>query len=162
MECRWLPKLREYLISELCPFQTGFVPGQGVFTNIFRAIRRIRSRTDNKCPVYGLFIDYKSAYNHVRHDILFENLKKVLNDDEIQFQKAIYSRLLIQSHNASFRPNVGVAQGSVISPTLFNIYTKPLLLELNKLIPIEDILAYADDLLILCYDLDMLKLYHHD
>ena len=41
MESRWLPKLKEYMITKMCPAQTGFVPGQGVFTNIFRAIRRV-------------------------------------------------------------------------------------------------------------------------
>ncbi len=102
MECRWLPKLQEYLISKLCPSQTGFIPGQGVFTNIFRAIERIKKRTENKRNVFGLFIDYKSAYNHVRHDFLFERLQGILDTNEIAFQKAIYHRLVIQSNNSSF------------------------------------------------------------
>ena len=66
MESRWLPKLRDYMITKMCPAQTGFVPGQGVFTNIFRAIRRIKKRTDHKAPAFALFIDFKSAYNHAR------------------------------------------------------------------------------------------------
>ena len=127
MECGWLPKLQEYVISKLCPSQTGFVPGQGVFTNIFRAIRRIKERTNNKQHIYGLFIDFKSAYNYTRHDLLFERLEKVLDKDEIAFQKAIYDKILIQAENSTFRPNLGVAQGSVISPSLFDIYTEPLL-----------------------------------
>ena len=157
MECRWLPKLQEYVITKLCPSQTGFVPGQGVFTNIFRTIKRIRQRTDKKQHVFGLFIDFKSAYNYTRHDLLFERLEKILTKDEIKFQKAIYDRLIIQSEDSSFRPNLGVAQGSVISPSLFDIYTEPLLLELNKHIPLEDILAYADDILILCEDIQTLN-----
>ena len=78
MESRWLPKLKNYMITKLCPAQTGFVPGQGIFTNIFRAIDRIKKRTNQKRPIFALFIDYKSADNHVRHDLLFERLQQVL------------------------------------------------------------------------------------
>ena len=75
----------------------------------------------------------------------------MLNKEEINFQKAIYDKLIIQSENSSFRPNLGVAQGSVISPSLFDLYTEPLLIELSKLpIPMDDIFAYADDILVLC------------
>ena len=152
MECRWLPKLQDYVITKLCPAQTGFVPSQGVFTNIFRAIKRIKERTNKKQHVFGLFIDFKSAYNFTRHDLLFERLGKILDKEEINFQKAIYDKITIQLENSTFRPNLGVAQGSVISPSLFDIYTEPLLKELNKLLPIDDIFAYADDILILCDD----------
>ena len=59
LESRWLPKLKEYMICKMCPAQTGFVPGQGVFTNIFRAIERIKQRTDQKLSAFALFIDFK-------------------------------------------------------------------------------------------------------
>ena len=159
MECRWLPKLQDYVITKLCASQTGFVPGQGVFTNIFRAIKRIKERTNNKKNIFGFFIDFKSAYNYTRHDLLFERLEKVLGKEEIDFQKAIYNRLIIQSEDSNFRPNLGVAQGSVISPSLFDIYTEPLLRELNEILGIqfEDILAYADDILILCENKSLLN-----
>lgn len=85
MEARWLPKLQNYMITKLCPAQTGFVPGKGVFTNIFRAIRSIKTRTDQKAPVFALFIDFKSAYNHLRHELLCDRLKNVLNEQEIEF-----------------------------------------------------------------------------
>ena len=156
MECRWLPKLQEYVITKLCPSQTGFVPGQGVFTNIFRAIKRIKERTSKKQRIFGLFIDFKSAYNFARHDLLFERLEKMLDKDEINFQRAIYDKIMIQLETSMFRPNLGVAQGSVISPFLFDIYTEPLLLELSKILGVDDILAYADDILILCENQSLL------
>ena len=49
-----------------------------------------------------------------------------------------------------------MAQGSVISPALFDIYLEPLLRKLNILIDINDIFAYADDVLILCENLEEL------
>ena len=107
MEVRWLPKLKNYLIERLCPAQTGFIPGQGVFTNSFRAMERIRMRTDNKKAVFALFIDFSSAYNHVGHDLLFQRLEGILDLDEIQFQRAIYDEIVIRSGKSSFRPNLG-------------------------------------------------------
>ncbi len=157
MESRWLPKLKAYLVERLCPCQTGFVTGQGIFSNITRAINRIKSRTDSGKNVFGLFIDFKSAYNFARHDILFDRLNGILTPEEIAFQKAIYDKITIHLGSSSFSPNVGVAQGSILSPAFFDIYSESLLWELHKLLPLDDIFAYADDILILCEDKTILE-----
>ena len=128
-----------------------------LFTNISRAIRRIKLRTDKKKYALGLFIDFKSAYNFARHDLIFERLTNILDEEEINCQKAIYDKITIRSGNSHFRPNLGVAQGSVISPALFDIYLEPLLWKLHEIIPLEDIFAYADDVLVICDDLEALK-----
>ena len=52
---------------------------------------------------------------------------------------------------------MGVAQGSVISPFLFNVYLEPLLWELNKFVLLEDIFGYADDVLVLLDNIETLK-----
>jgi len=157
MEARWMNKLKKLMVSSLCPSQTGFVPGQGTFSNIFRVIKRIKLRTDVKKHVFGLFVDFKSAYNHVSHSKLFERLKGILSEEEISFQKAIYSRIQVKCGDSSFSPNSGVAQGSIVSPAFFNIYTEPLYWELSKCIPLDDIFGYVDDLLILCESPAQLK-----
>ena len=94
-------------------------------------------------------------FKRIQHSTTYQThkrLQKVLNEDEIQFQKAIYSRLKIKLRSKSFKPNIGVAQGSVISPAMFNIYSEDLLYKIEEeaFISAEDLLASADDLLVLC------------
>ena len=159
LETRFLPKLNRYLTRGILPSQVGFVPRQGVMTNIYRAVRQITARTKQKRKVFALFIDLKAAYNHVPHELLFERLRKVLTEEEVKFEEAIYSRIMLSHGRHSFRPNVGVAQGSTTSPAFFDIYLDPLLRyiasQLN--ISVEDILAYADDIMILVDNIKQLQ-----
>jgi hypothetical protein len=72
----------------------------------------------------------------------------------------MYSRNVIRLGKYSFRPNVGVAQGSVISPYLFDIFIEDLFKEIvlnKKLVPMQNVLAYADDVLVVCSGLGKLK-----
>ena len=60
------------------------------------------------------------------------------------------SKILIGGH--SFEADLGVVQGGVLSPMLFNIYLEEALTHTTKLremIKRGDLLAFADDMLIL-------------
>ena len=60
------------------------------------------------------------------------------------------SRVIIGSH--SFSADLGVVQGGVLSPMLFNLYLEEALGETSKLremVSRGDLLAFADDMLIL-------------
>ena len=63
----------------------------------------------------------------------------------------MYSKFKVKVGKESFIPLRGVAQGSMISPALFNIYIEPLLHLLSNMVAdkVEDIFAYADDILII-------------
>ena len=109
--------------------------------------------------LYGLFIDFSTAYNTILHTKLYKDLERVLEKEEIQLIKAIYSRNKIKLGDQSFKPNIGVAQGSIISPFLFNIYCENLYNQLiqEESINKEDLLGYADDILVLCTSIIQLK-----
>ena len=92
IEAGLLPTLRSYLLYQLHPSQTGFVPGSGIFVNIHRALDQILCRTSKKQRCYGLFIDFTSAYNTISHEKLFSRLIPILGEKKTQFLRAIYSR----------------------------------------------------------------------
>ena len=159
VESRSRKTLETYMIEKLHRGQTGFVSGMGIAVNQMRMVNRIKEITSNKRHCFGLFIDFSSAYNTILHTKIYERLMKVLPKEEVDLIKAIYSRIKIILGKHSFTPNIGVAQGSIISPALFNIYSEDLYYTLEKEadIPFGDLMGYADDLLILCTSPNQLR-----
>ena len=155
LELRFLPAVTEYLKNKLHRSQVGFVPGMGIQVNLLRAICVTKISTDeNKKCRYGLFIDFANAYNTVPHTLLFQKLrqKKCMSEDEIDYLEALYAQYRIQIGDRKIKYNRGVVQGSILSPALFDIYIKDLAEEISLKtgLSFEDILFYADDILILC------------
>ena len=66
--------------------------------------------------------------------------------------KIIYSnaKIKISTKEDYININNGVLQGSLLSPVLFDIYINDLIIDLDKIT--FEILAYADDLCVLCQD----------
>ena len=125
LEARLQKKLYEYMKEKLHRGQTGFVPGMGITVNQMRLVERVTERFAHNRPTYGLFLDFSNAYNTILHNKLFQRLETVLTEDEIKLIQAIYSRIEITLDQEKFTPNTGVAQGSIISPALFNISRRP-------------------------------------
>jgi retron-type reverse transcriptase len=133
----------------------------GIQVNLVRALERITLRIKQKKVVYGLFIDFSNAYNSIPHELLFKKLrdKKVLEEEEITFIEQLYARYKTQIGSKTLKSNKGVAQGSVISPALFNIFIEDLSMELKTKanLDLEDLLYYADDLMTLCTSIEQVK-----
>ncbi len=159
LESRLREPLETYTVEKLHRGQTGFVPKMGISVNQMRLTQRVKDITNSKRHCFGLFIDFSNAYNTILHSKLFDRLQKVLSGEEIQLIKAIYSRNQIHLGKHSFTPNIGVAQGSIISPFLFNIYSEDLYQTLEKEVDIsyDDLMGYADDLLVMCTSLHQLR-----
>ncbi len=158
LESRTLGSLQNYQVTRMHRSQTGFVPTLDIFVNIHRTMNRLKMRLNNKKPAFCLFLDFKSAYNTVPHDKLLQKLNHICTMDEVQLIRAIYSRLTIKLGKEIITCNTGVAQGSMISPALFDIYAEELLeIMESEGWDLEDLLAYADDHLVICDTIDEIR-----
>ena len=139
--------------------QTGFIKGLGCDINLIRLRTRAADAIEvkNNEEKYILFVDLKQAYDSVNHKLLIEKMKKLNFPLEvINTVKKIYSstRMRMNTIHDPILVNRGLLQGGITSPYLFNIYINDLVDELDK--NAFEVLAYADDLAIICTGYDEL------
>ena len=133
--------------------QIGFIKGCGTELNLLRLRQRVYDikKVKTKFTKYLLFIDLKNAYDKVDHKRLFLKLSQMgISEELIGSIKLLYSKakLKISYNSECINVNNGVLQGSLISPMLFDLYINDLINELDK--NSFEVLAYADDLCVLC------------
>ena len=77
--------------------------------------------------LYHVFIDFKKAFDRAWHAALWATMKKYnISTNLIQVIKNLYNKATTAVLNSSigdwFRTTVGIQQGCLLSPTLFNIF----------------------------------------
>ena len=77
--------------------------------------------------LYRVFTDFKKAFDRVWHAALWATMRKYISTNLIRFIKNLYDKAtsaVLFSNNIGdwFRTIVGVQQGCLLSPTLFNIF----------------------------------------
>ena len=138
--------------------QFGFVPGRGTTDAIF-IIRQLQEKylAFNK-PLYLAFVDLEKASDHVPRKVIWWAMRKLgVEEWAIRVIQGMYkdakSRVRINSkYSEDFNVNVGVHQGSVLSPLLFIIILEALSIEFRTGVPWE--LLYADDLALIAESLE--------
>ena len=141
----------------LCNTQIEFIRGYGKELNLLKLRQRVSDlkKERNYFTKYLIFIDLKNDYDKVVNRRMFNKLvEQGISEDIIGSIKLLYSKvkLKISNNNICINVNNGVLQGSLISPMLFNL--NDLIKELNQ--NSYEILAYADDLCILCEGINQL------
>ena len=84
---------------------------------------------------YHVFIDFKKAFDRVWHETLWATMRKyninasIIRAIENLYDKAQSAVLFNGSTRECFRTTVGVRQGCLLSPTLFNIFLERIMCE---------------------------------
>ena len=108
------------LVSRLPASEQEGVPQSRSSTYAF-SVRNISS-------TYHVFVDFKKAFDRVWHAALWATMKKYnISTNLIQVIKNLYNKatsavLFNGSIGDWFRTTIGVRQGCLLSPTLFNIF----------------------------------------
>ena len=110
--------------------QAGFRAGRSTTEQIFSLQILCEKYLQNQQDLKHVFIDFKKAFDRVWHAALWATMKKYnISTYLIRVIKNLYNKatsavLFNGSIGDWFRTTVGVRQGCLLSPTLFNIFRK--------------------------------------
>jgi len=133
--------------------QFGFCPGKGTTDAIF-IVRQVQEKFLGKQKeMWMAFVDLEKAFDRVPREVLWWALRHVgVEEWMVNVIKSLYEGVTTAvrrngEESESFEVKVGVHQGSVLSPILFNIVMQAIADNFKKGLPWE--LLYADDLVLL-------------
>ena len=142
-----LARIAPTIEEQLTPDQAGFRPGRSCCDQLLNLTQHIEDGFENKQITGAVFVDLTAAYDTVNHRILQLKIARMTRNKRIVeiFQSLLGNRQFFVEMDGRKsrwrRQRNGLPQGSVLAPTLFNIYTndQPEFDQIRRFI-------YADDL----------------
>ena len=123
-----LNKLQPQAEKIIAEEQAGFRAGKSTTEQIFNLRILCGKYLQHQQDLYHVFVDFKKAFDGVWHAALWATMKKYnISTNLIQVIKNLYDKatravLFNGSIGDWFRTTIGVRQGCLLSPTLFNIF----------------------------------------
>ena len=126
---RLKPQAEEIIAEE----QAGFRAGRSTTEQIFNLRILCEMYLQHQQNLYHVFIDFKKAFDRVWHAALWATMRKynisanLVRTIEQLYDKASSAVQMNGSIGEWFRTTVGVRQGCLLSPTLFNIFLEQIM-----------------------------------
>ena len=130
-----LNRLKKEAEEHLAEEQAGFRAGRSTVEQIFSCRIMMEKHLQHQRDLYHNFIDFKKAFDRVWHDGLWHVLRGFgVEEGLIQVIQALYNSansavLLNNEIGGYFKTTVGVRQGCLLSPVLFNLYLENIMRE---------------------------------
>ena len=118
--------------------QASFRAGRSTTEQIFNLCILCEKYLQHQQDLYHVSIDFKKAFDRVWHAALLATMKKYnISTNHIRVIKNLYEKATIAvPFNSSigdwFRTAVGIRQGCLLSPTLFNIFLKRIMKDASE------------------------------
>ena len=169
-----LERMKEKVDRKIKESQYGFRPGRGTVDAIFIVRQIIEKAKEKDIPLNLHFIDFKAAFDTVWREALWKMLRKIgVHSTYVNIIKYMYENTkcavtIDKKLTGWFVVRVGVRQGCILSPTLFNIFLEFVMEELSSLhdLHLERGLStdirYADDTTLISVMLERLKFSTHE
>ena len=128
---RLQPQAEEIIAEE----QAGFRARRSTTEQIFNLRILCEKYLQHQQNLYHVFIDFKKAFDRVWHEALWATMRKyninasIIRAIENLYNKAQSAVLFNGSTREWFTTAVGVRQGCLLSPTLFNIFLERIMCE---------------------------------
>ena len=129
--------------------QAGFRKGRSTTDHLVKLTTQIKRQFARRQNVLATFFDISKAYDQVWHERLLYKLKSIgLSGHIYNFVKTFLTNRTIQTrvgntYSSKRQLDMGIPQGSVIAPILFNILTHDLPKFISKHC---SLIQYADDI----------------
>ena len=120
---RLTPKAEEIIKEE----QAGFRVGRSTTEQIFNLRLLCEKYLQHQQSLCHVFVDFKKAFDRVWHAALWAAMRLYnINDNLIRSLECLYNKATSTVYHDNigewFRTTIGVCQGCLLSPTLFNIF----------------------------------------
>ena len=118
--------------------QAGFRMGRSTTEQIFNLRVLMGKYQQHQQDLYHVFIDFKKAFDRVWHAALWTTMHKYnIGANLVTIIKSLYekaTRAALYNGNTGdwFRTTVGVRQGCVLLPTLFNVFLEKIMTDAQE------------------------------
>ena len=110
-----LRRIFEKLDAEIPISQCAYRPGRSTTENMFTfKILAEKAMTATNYDINLILFDMSKAFDNVRRDILLDDLRKIVNEDELHILKILLKEVIVQVRNGrtigdEFSTNIGVS-----------------------------------------------------
>ena len=138
--------------KHLSPYLTGFRKGYKTQDAVLNMLEKWKRVLDKKGYAGAIFLDLSKAFDTLEHDLLISKLNAYgFDNNSLKLIKNYLSnrwfRTKIETSFSSWSElTLGVPQGSVLGPLLFNIYLNDIFFIIDEC----DICNFADDTTLYC------------
>ena len=121
-------RIGERIMKHIPPSQAAYQPGRSTTEHVF-AYKLLAEKAITSCNYTSniILMDMSKAFDKVNRKILLEDLKQIVDDDELHLLKLLLDDVELTVRCGStkgipFKTNRGVPQGDCLSPIFFILY----------------------------------------